>query len=216
MKAILIFACLLLCFTGCKKEDFSQGRVNLENVFEIKADSDDPIQKRIYAIYKTYGVPVFFNDTIGQVYIMDDVKGQPIYQVEKIDLAWTFNGYSKQVYQFAYMNDPEKQSQALDIVEAYLADVGPSLRPFSFFITQSARKLDQGSLIQEYKDGAYLIGFRTVFMTGDWTPTQQEKQPALMKRSMVLDKITNYPQEIAEFSAVTKPAHYGNFILAYP
>lgn len=58
------------------------------NCMLLQDDPDDPVKHRIYEIYETYGIPVYFNDTIGRIFLKTDVHGQPVYQYEKLDLAW--------------------------------------------------------------------------------------------------------------------------------
>ena len=200
---------IVFFFISCGKEKEIVPSLNLENIYEIKNNASDTIQQRVFNIYQKYKVPVFFNDTVGQVYITKDANGLPVYQPEKIDLSWSFNSYSKQNYQFEYMTTDAEKSQALNIVEGYLQIASPSLRPFSFFITRSGKKLDKGALVQEYKNGAYLLGFRTIYMTGNWTPTQIPLQPESMRRDIIKDKIMNYADAVADFSVISKSTWYG-------
>ena len=207
----LIYAIVLFVFflISCGKEKGIVPALKLDNIYEIKNDGDDSINQRIYNIYQKYKVPVFFNDTIGQVFVGKDAKGQPIYQTEKIDLSWSFSSYTKQNYQFDYLSTDKEKSTALNIVEEYLKIASPSLRPFSFFITRSGKKMDSDKLVQEYKNGAYLLGFRTIFMTGNWTAAQITVQPKNMKKDIVVDKILNYSDDVTDFSVVSKSAWYG-------
>lgn len=207
---------ILLCIStsiivGCSKEGSIEESLVLDNVFEIKDNSSDPIHKRVYQIYEKYSVPVFFNDTIGQIFIMNDVQGNPIYSYEKIDLAWTFNNYSKQKFEFEYMTEDEEKNTALDIIEAYLEDASPSLYPFSFFVARSGKKLEKDLVVEEYSNGKFMIGFRTVFMTGGWIENEIPNIPPSLKKQMILDKILNYPEEIAEFAAISKSSWYGGY-----
>lgn len=209
MKKLLIACCGLLLYASCTKERAIVPSLAFDNVYAIKDNPNDPIQHRVYQIYKQYAVPVYFNDTIGRVYIMDDVQGNPIFQYEKVDLAWTFNAYAKDTYVFNYMQDAQQKSKALDVIEAYLQDVSKSLRPFSFFVTQSGQRFDKGALVQEYKNGFVNIGFRTVYVTGNMTDKQIQEFPSSLKRQMILNKIGNYVEDVAEFGAVSKSTWYG-------
>ncbi|TXH54486.1 MAG: hypothetical protein E6Q89_07965 [Bacteroidia bacterium] len=205
---ILLFVCTILLI-GCSKEKSIIPSIKLENVYEIKDSETDTIQQRVFKIYQKYKVPVYFNDTVGKVYVMDDAKGNPIYQYEKIDLSWTFSSYSKDVYQFEFMSNDQDKTKALNIIEAYLEDVSPSLRPFSFFVTLSAQRLSQGKVVEVIKNGQYKLGFRTVFLTGNWTALQMSQQPDLMKRQIVSTKILNYTNDVLDFSNISKSIWYG-------
>lgn len=209
MKKILIAICGLFIYSSCSKEKAIVPELIYENIYEIKDNPNDPIQHRIYNIYKEYAVPVYFNDTIGRIYLKDDVQGNPIYQYEKIDLAWGFSSYAKDTYVFKYMQDDVEKSKALDVIENYLKTTSKSLRPFSFFVTESGIRYDKGNPVGEYKNGSITIGYRTVYLTGNMSDQQREDFPELLQRQMILDKIRNYADDIAEFGAVSKPLWYG-------
>ena len=59
----MLLACLLL---ACQKEDGITPGTGFENLYTIQDDPNDSIQHKRYELYTTYGVPVFFNDTIGK------------------------------------------------------------------------------------------------------------------------------------------------------
>lgn len=210
MKRILTIMASAFILAACQKEEKIIPSLEVENIYAIADNPDDSVQNRVYAIYKEYGVPVYFNDTIARVYVMDDVKGQPIYNYEKIDLSWTFTAYNKNTYVFDYMKDDKEKMKALDIIEAYLEDVSQVLRPFSFFVTKSTRIYNSsGVLTSTVQRSTFNIGFRTILMTGDWTQAQFVAQPALMKRQMVINKISNFVDEVAAFSSISKSKWYG-------
>lgn len=208
MKKILFAICVLLLW-GCKKEDVLTSEIDFENIYTIEDDATDPIRHRIYTIYKEYNVPVYFNDTISRVIVGQDKEGKPVYKYEKLDLEWTFSSYAKFKYDFEYMTDPVEQTKALDIIEEYLASSSAALYPFCFFVTQSGVKIDQGKVIEELSNGKFEIGFRAIYMTGNWTAALTKTLPAEMMRQMVRDKILNYPEEIAVFGAVSTASWYG-------
>lgn len=208
MKRVLYILCALLVF-GCSKEKELKPEIQFDHVYSITDDPSDPIKHRIYNIYQKYKVPVYFNDTIGRVLVTTDVQGKPVYKYEKLDLAWRFSSYAREKYSFEYMTDPVEKSNALDIIEDYLNTASPALYPFSFFITQSGIKKDQDVITADLKNGMFEVGFRTIYMTGDWTPDLIKKLPVEMMRQMVMDKILNYPEDIAVFGAVSPATWYG-------
>ncbi|MCA5005875.1 hypothetical protein [Sphingobacterium bovistauri] len=209
MKRLLIIIASAFVLASCQKDEEITPVLQFENIYAIIDNPNDSVQHRTYNIYKEFGVPVYFNDTIGRVHVMDDVQGNPIYNYEKIDLSWSFHSYNKNTYEFDYMTDDKQKMKALDIIETYLKDASPSLRPFSFFVTNSTRMYNQGVLSTTYRNSTFNIGFRTILMTGNWTAKQLADQPGLMKRQMVLSKITNYVEDVALFSSVSKSVWYG-------
>ena len=85
----MLLACLLL---ACQKEDGITPGTGFENLYTIQDDPNDSIQHKRYELYTTYGVPVFFNDTIGKVFVKTDVNGDSVFRYETLDLNWAFNG----------------------------------------------------------------------------------------------------------------------------
>ena len=122
--------CFCLLMIACSKESTLESRINLDELYVIQDDPDDPVKHRIYEIYETYGIPVYFNDTIGRIFLKTDVHGQPVYQYEKLDLAWGYDSYKKLEYHYQYITDPEKQLEVLTWIGQYLRDADKALFPF--------------------------------------------------------------------------------------
>ena len=80
----MLLACLLL---ACQKEDGITPGTGFENLYTIQDDPNDSIQHKRYELYTTYGVPVFFNDTIGKVFVKTDVNGDSVFRYETLELG---------------------------------------------------------------------------------------------------------------------------------
>ena len=118
-----IILCLCaLCTVSCGKEDALENKIDFSSDYEIKDDTNDPIQHRKYLIYQKYGIPVFFNDTISATRTGTNYNGEPIYRYETLDLNWSFSSHNKNkvYYKYGYIKDTERQAKALDFVEAFL------------------------------------------------------------------------------------------------
>ena len=89
----MLLACLLL---ACQKEDGITPGTGFENLYTIQDDPNDSIQHKRYELYTTYGVPVFFNDTIGKVFVKTDVNGDSVFRYETLDLNWAFRHGGRQ------------------------------------------------------------------------------------------------------------------------
>ena len=63
-----IYICFCLLMIACSKESTLESRINLDELYVIQDDPDDPVKHRIYEIYETYGIPVYFNDTIWMIF----------------------------------------------------------------------------------------------------------------------------------------------------
>ena len=205
----VIYLVLVFLFLGCEKEDALTSKIKLENLYVIEDDPNNPVKHRIYDIYTQYGVPVYFNDTIGKVFVKTDVTGKDVYRYETLDLAWGFTSYSDVKYNYEYLIDPDEQLKALGIIEEYLRVASKLLYPFNFFVTKSATIVDQKDSKKLYEKGAYTINYRTVLMTGDWTEDLVASLPETMMREMVKSKILNYKDQLAAFNDVSDKVWYG-------
>ena len=67
---------------ACQKEDGITPGTGFENLYTIQDDPNDSIQHKRYELYTTYGVPVFFNDTIGKVFVKTDVNGDSVFRYD--------------------------------------------------------------------------------------------------------------------------------------
>ncbi len=64
-------------------------------------------------MYSEYGIPVYFNDTIGRIFVKKDVTGKDVYRYETLDLSWGFTSYATGTYDYEYMMDPDEQLNSL-------------------------------------------------------------------------------------------------------
>jgi len=205
----IIYLLLAFLILGCEKEDKLTPKIELENLYGIQDDPSDPIKHRVFEIYKKYGVPVYFNDTIGRIFLKNDVNGNAVYRYETLDLAWNYSSYDGVTYEYEYMTDPEEQTKALDIIEAYLELVPKALYPFNFFVTESAKTLDVNDKENIYTDGSFANRYRTVFMAGNWVSEEQiASQPEAMKLGILKSKIMNYRSLLTEFNEVSHKSWY--------
>lgn len=210
----LWYICFWLSLVACSQEDTLESRINLENLYAIQDDPNDPVKHRIFEIYDTYGIPVYFNDTIGKILLKTDINGQPVYRYEKLDLAWGFESFEQMTYRYEYETEPAEQQKALDWIEQYLKDCDKALYPFSFFVPASvttiSRNNDDTKKVEEVTV-PFLIDFRTLTVIGK--NCTEEETPTLvedMKRNMVLQKIKHYEEDLAYFNVVSDENWYGN------
>ena len=105
----MLLACLLL---ACQKEDGITPGTGFENLYTIQDDPNDSIQHKRYELYTTYGVPVFFNDTIGKVFVKTDVNGDSVFRYETLDLNWAFSGTNSGIGHLS--GDPADRSRTDD------------------------------------------------------------------------------------------------------
>ncbi len=163
MKLLLgiAFSVSLLTLTSsCGEEKLSGDGVDLTNEFAIEDDAADPIQHERYLIYKEYGVPVLFNDTITSRQIGKDIKGNPITQYETVDLNWDFDSYSNSVvYKYDYITSDEDKAKALHFARQFLSQCSKRMRPFSIMVAHNVSTEPETTSLEEKK---YISGFRTL------------------------------------------------------
>ena len=167
MKNKNIFCSLLpalalaaMFLASCGKEHLSGDGVDLTNEFAIEDDASDEVQHERYLIYKEYGVPVLFNDTITVRQIGTDLYGNPIKQYETVDLNWDFDSYSNSVeYKYDYLTSDSDRLKALHFVRQFLEQCSKRMRPFSIMVTGNVTTEPETTSLAEKK---YISGFRTL------------------------------------------------------
>ena len=152
MRNVVLYLLLALLVLGCEKESGLTSKIELEDLYAIKDDPSDPVKHRVYELYSKYGIPVYFNDTIGKIFVKKDVTGKDVYRYETLDLSWGFTSYSQLKYSYEYMTDPDEQLTALGIIEEYLELAAKPLHPFNFFVTKSAKTIDIKDEEKIYKE----------------------------------------------------------------
>lgn len=204
----VIYILLIVLISGCQKEDALKPNLEYDHLYVIEDDPSDPVKHRVYEIYKQYDVPVYFNDTIGKIFMKNNIHGNPVYRYETLDLGWSFTSYSNTKYHYEYMIEAEERMKALDIIENYLKLASKALYPYNFFVVKSASTEDTQGGIKNYKAGDFVINFRSLLMTGDWVSSGVEGLPADMRREMVKNKIMNYKDLLSAFNNTSKAEWY--------
>lgn len=222
MKKYTCFTIILLlaymALNGCQKNEGLLEKVQLENLYAIKPQPNNPVQQKRYELYKTYGVPVFFNDTIGRNFIQKNLLGDSIFVYETLDLGWNFTSRNKAGFRYEYITDPEQQLQNLRFVEAFLKETSAPLRPFSILcakkITSDAKAItleytlpdtdgETTSHILSFYSGVRALAFPDAARLGQ-NEDQAQKIAQLVIKSMIRDKMLNFVSQLEEFFALAK------------
>ena len=209
MKNILLLF-LAVWVIGCNKEDELEPQVHYDHLYVIQDNPSDSIQHKAYEIYQKYGVPVYFNDTVGKIFVKTNVYGDSVFRYEMLDLAWGFSSYTSADFDYVYMTDPDQQMTGLRIVEDFLERSNKGLWPFSIFITKSLGIADWRDNVTSYAKGAFKSGFRMLYMSGDWeSQAAIESLPADLMKALVKEKIKGYTDDLAAFNKVCDKNWYG-------
>lgn len=199
---ILYILMSLVFWSACSEDEITPG-IDFSNPYEIKDDANDPVQHKRYELFKTYGVPVFFSDTVSYVHIRDDYYGNPIYKYERLDLNWSFtsNTSSSVKYEYDYLTDVNDKLKALHVAETFLDKASVPMRPFCILLTDTVRAITSN----ETKKDKYVNGYRTLVLAQllDLEDEEVDEMCTDMLRALVKNRVLNYNNMIAKFKYVS-------------
>lgn len=206
MKKILfitgigLWCCLL--FTACEKDDITPA-IDFPHLYEIVDNPADPVQHKCFELYKTYHVPVYFNDTIARTFVRLDRQGDSVFRVETLDMSWKFTSVEDNTsWEYVFLTGQDEKLKALHTVEMYLESLSVPLRPFSVLVAKSAVV---GTKDAARNLGSY-VGYRVVLITGaeDLDEEATLEMAAKLKKDMVAYKVANYTDELNAFNKISK------------
>ncbi len=209
MRYYILYILLFLLATSCQKEDSITGSIGFENLYSIEDDPSDSIQHKRYEIYKTYGVPVYFNDTIGKVFVKTDIHGDSIFQYETLDLNWIFDGTNSGSVTYhakRYQNTAQKM-QALQFTETFLKTCQPALYPHALWLVESCHQLSSSGVQEKEMVSRY----RNLLFASSHKIQEKEVDVKVVKyrNEVVKLKVQNYTSELNTFNKVTDEKYYG-------
>ena len=209
MKRLGLYILLISFVVACQKEDDITPGIGYENLYVIQDDPNDPVQHKRYELYQTYGVPVFFNDTIGKVFVKIDINGDSIFHYEVLDLNWTFNddNSSSVTYQVTRLTDPDLQMKALRFAEIYLENSQPALHPYAMWLTEKCYELSSAGVVEKGIITRYrnlMFSWIEKMKDADMLKTANSYQKEVMKL-----KVQNYTEQLNAFNKITDERYYG-------
>ena len=208
MKQIGLYILLICLLLACQKEDGITPGIGFENLYTIQDDPNDSIQHKRYELYTTYGVPVFFNDTIGKVFVKVDVNGDSVFRYETLDLNWTFSGSNSGsvTYQVTRLTDPDLMMKSLRFAEIFLKNSQPALYPYALWLTEKCYQLssagvEQKEIISRYRN--------LMFSWIDQMKEEEMQEKAIGFRNEVVKlKVQNYSDELNAFNNMLDESLY--------
>ena len=199
---ILYILMSLIVWSACSEDEITPN-IDFSNPYEIEDDANDPVQHKRYELFKTYGVPVFFNDTVSYVHVRDDYYGNPIYKYERLDLNWSFtsNTSSSVKYSYDYLTNDNDKLKALHVAESFLKIASVPMRPFCMLLTDTVRIITNS----EIKKDKYVNSYRTLALSQmlDLEDEEVNEMCTDMLRSLVKNRVLNYKSMIAKFKYVS-------------
>lgn len=207
MKRIGLYILLACLGIACQKEDGITPGIIYENLYAITDDPTDSIQHRRYELFEKYGVPVFFNDTVGQVFVKVDVNGDSVFRYETLDLNWAFSSTNSSTvtYHVTRITDPALQMKALRMAETYLENSFPALYPYALWLTKDcyviSSSVEQKEVVSRYRNLLF-AGIDGI---------AEEDMPAKAKEfrnEVVKLRVQNYETQVKAFNSVTDEKYY--------
>ena len=212
MKRLGLYLLLMGLIVACQKEDDITPGIGYENLYVIHDNPNDSVQHKRYELYQTYGVPVFFNDTIGKFFVKIDVNGDSVFHYELLDLNWTFNGdnSSSVTYQVTRLSNPTLQMKALRFAEVYLSNSEPALHPYAMWLTEKCYQLSSEGVVEKEMISRY----RNLMFS--WIERMKEENMLQIANSyqkeVVKLKVQNYTEQLNALlnECGFSPLYYGN------
>ena len=208
MKRLGFYICLACLAFACQKEDEITLGIGYENLYAIVDNPDDSIQHKRYELYTTYGVPVYFNDTIGKVFVTKDINGDSVFRYETLDLNWAFSDDNRGsvTYHVTRLTEPEQQMKALRFAEIFFQNSQPGLYPYALWLTQSCYEISSSGATSK----SMITRFRNLMFAGAQNLNEGNMQTTAVtyRNDMVQQKVQLYETELKAFYAVTDRKYY--------
>ncbi len=169
-----------------------------------KDNSSDSIQKRVYDIYKQYGVTVVFNDTLGKVFVKQDIQGDSVFTYETVDPAWGFTSYTDVDYYYTYLTDPDEKSKMLDVVEKFLGRCSKALYPQVILLLDSYYTESANGSVETYSNGGFKVTYRSLLLCNAREEDVLTSLPEEIMRTFIIQRISDYTLQLASFHRLSK------------
>jgi hypothetical protein len=220
-----IYLILAIILIGCSKEDNLEHKINFDAPYVIVDNPNDEVQHERYLIYEKYKVPVFFSDTINEVFVTNNIYGEPVYKYETLDLNWYFFTAGSVNYKFQYFDQKEKKLRALKGVEIFLENTAKSLKPFSILLVDEFEAPGGPEIItinDQINTPPYgnsvkcLNSFRTLVISSsdkDFSNDFWKNLSATLTKNQVKSAITGekYKIKLTAFSEVSDKSWYDKY-----
>ena len=201
----ILWICLIL---ACQKEKGITPATGFENLYTITDNPGDSIQHKRYELYQKYGVPVYFNDTIGQVFVKVDVNGDSVFRYETLDLNWAFSGTNSGsvTYQVTRLTDPELKMKALRFAETFLENCQTALYPYALWLTEKCYQLSSAGVVEQ----ELICRYRNLMFSQIESMKEEEmvKKVQTFRNEVVKLKVQNYDSELSAFNKLTDEKYY--------
>ena len=155
MKNRIVYMALfgVLLAWACSNDDDLSPSLLDENWY-VLTDSEDPLDHLRYELFETYGIPVFYNDTIGEQERGVDNVGEPIIYYEVLNPNYSIES-STEYAQYVLSCDREAITDGVEFIRDYVLPKLASNRlyPRSYLLVDTLTLNATGSY--PYEAGVY-------------------------------------------------------------
>ncbi len=139
------FAAAMVVLAACASDDDGDlSPSNADRNWYVVEPSDDPVDQLRYEVYKSYGVPIFYSDTIGMEVRGNSLSGEPLVHYEIIDVnywitSWTQGGLIYSLNHKYLSGGGKSEIQAgVELMRDYvLPEIKMSVCPMSFLLADT-------------------------------------------------------------------------------
>lgn len=148
--------CLSLALGSCGSEDTPE--VNYRNpsdFFQPAADDQSDEAQLRRQFFSETGCYLLFTDTIQHDYLGVDINGDPVYNIELLELNYSvgMTAYISTTYVYTYVTDIEQKRQVTEFLKEYvMPHLSKQVKPYSWFISKTitGRQKNAGFTLTPY------------------------------------------------------------------
>lgn len=196
---------LSVLFMACDKED-SLTPSNLGKDWFTIEDSDDPVDRAIYQFYVETGIPVFYNDTIGQEIRIDN-WGNSYTHYEILQFSSSSLGGTETPNPFRSYELCPKESviDGLEFLREEIVPVLPeSIKIRSFLLLNSLTPHNLSTMSNEAFKGLNTVLISRVSELRDMSKAERQNMKGAVLNAVLSTPIATYTEELAAFYQTTR------------
>jgi hypothetical protein len=208
MKRLTIITLALVIFcTSCQKEEVTKFADYDKDWFVLVDNPSDPADHAEYLFYKEFGIPVFYNDTIG-VQDRVDVWGNKYMHYELLSLNYSMGGMassgnSPTISSLTYCSKESVPGAISYLKENIMPLIPDVIHIHSFLLVESMTSLSFGNAAFK---GMNTLVISSASKLSTMTDDQKKKFNGAVLRAALSDYIINqglFDTELEKFSKVS-------------
>ncbi len=204
-KWIYGIAALSVLWVGCGKEDELEPSGADINWFVVE-DSTDPVDHLRFEVFEEFGVPVYYNDTIGSMEMGIDVSGNPRMFYRVIDCNYSITDRTI-LATYGKSKDRDAIQIGVEVIRDQVLSVLPAkLRPRSMLVVDNLNVNERGN--QNGEAGAFKAMMTTVMGRLNVVKTMTDIEKKSLAAEVLGEIVGHYlysncAEELIEFYGVS-------------